>query len=238
MARALADLTEAPAPSTRTVGPLVTALAVALDQDATDGPYAAVETGLTSRLPEPDGTGLRALMLVGAGVARSLRWSRQQDAALWAGVRDLLDRAEADLREPEPTESWLAAGLPLFGVQLILTVRTGDTRTTAATARLAGVLGTLLDRRPDLAAAMAGTVAMGAGQVGVPGGGMAIREALRMLEQLLAVTAALPTLPFPGMSFPGLPLPSGDAAPMFVASRRARPASLPPAGPTDRDGDR
>jgi hypothetical protein len=241
VARALVNLEAAPAPSAGTVGPLVTALAVALEQDATDGPYGAAETTLAGRMPDRDPSGLGPLMLVGAAAARALRWSRNQDAALWPGVRDLLDRAEAGLRAPEPTESWLAAGLPLFGVQLILTVRTGDTRTTAAAARLAGVLGRLLDRRPDLAAAMAGTVTASTGQVGMLGSGMAIREALRMLEQLLSLTASLPELPFAGLSFPGRPFPGGqEAAPMFVTSRRTEPGSLPagPAGPADRVGDR
>jgi len=178
VAGALADLTAARAPSLGTVGPLVTALAVALDHDATEGPYAAAETELTGRLPGTDDRDLRALMLAGAGVARALRWSGRQDATLWPGVLELFDRAAADLGAPEPSESWLAACLPLFAAQLSLTVRTGDPRTARTAARLAGVLGNLLDRRPGLAAAMAGTVATGVGQIGGPGAGVAIREAL------------------------------------------------------------
>jgi len=232
VARTLADLTGAPAPTRATVGPLAVALAIALDQGATEGPYAAAETELTRRMSRADDGDLRALMLTGAALARALRWSGRQDATLLPGVRDLLDRAAAELPPARPTESWLTAGLSLFGAQLSLTVRTGDAQTARAAARLAGVLGTLLDRHPELAAAMASTVTVGASQVGVPGDAAAVREALRMLEQLLPMLAALSSLSLADMPFP-LGVPSADAGTVFVASQRAQPASLPPADRTD-----
>jgi hypothetical protein len=243
IARRVAALSRAATPSMDTVGPLVTALTAALDLCLTEGPFAQAETELTRRLPTGDGAAeLRTAMLAGGGTARALRWVARREDSLLPGVQDLLRRAEDELPQAVPTPLWLGACLPLFSVDLWLAIRGSDPEPARAAARLAGVLGDLLDRHPDLAQAIARTVSLGAAQHGMTADAAGIRQALRMMESLLPMLAGLSSLSLPGTpfgldaffggAFEGMGRTRPDA--VFVPSSRAHREPLP--GPVPREG--